>query len=285
MKTILPLFAAVRAPLRVALLAAVLLVSSCASTQLSATSLNLIKSVSTGIIFPVQIITDDPMIQKNGCSYKIENQDSGEEFEFSIQVDRPFEVVSVPEGTYRIVHVYCTPHLRWLLTRSWPKLHVYPRKISVYAPHLLTAGKEAQATKYRVAGKKVSMATMDSLMKKMASPMKDHLVSAYLGTLVPPEITDVELKNDDVILESNPTKKILNWHPKFQPCFDNEHPLNELYVGVLAISVVYEDGSASSVQVGPQPNTYSPEFKQCVVDAAKAYHPHNSAKVLASYYF
>jgi hypothetical protein len=97
-----------------------------------------------------------------------------------------------------------------------------------------------------------------------------------------------DFKNDHVVVSGDPEKKLLDWKPAFQPCYTAEHMKNELFAGIFTINATYENGSVTSLQVGKTANTFTEQFRKCVISAAKAYKSRKSEsrnKVEASYYF
>jgi hypothetical protein len=222
---------------------------------------------------------------KTGCEFKIKNESTGANFNFTILKDKPFAFVEVPPGEYRVAAVICTPEVRWLVTQKWTKFHAYEGKLALYGPHELVALKSGIPSKFHTERKKILMQTITSLIEKLAPSSRERLVSAYLGIPLSSEMTELIYKNDRIIAMNDKKTRFTHWKPAFQPCYEAEHDLNELFAGLLAISAVYENGVATTVEVSNLPNSYTERFRKCVINAAKTYRPNTAEKVLANYYF
>jgi hypothetical protein len=257
----------------------------CTSTPVKTTAIDQIGPKASGLIFPVNLSTDDTSLMKTGCEFKIKNDSTGANFNFTIFKDRPFAFVEVPPGDYRVAAILCTPEVRWLVTQKWTKFHAYAGKLALYGPHELYALKNGAPSKFHTERKKVLMETITNLIDKLSPGSRERLVSAYLGTPLSSEMTELVYKNDRIISMADKKIRFTHWKPAFQPCYEAEHGTNELFAGLLAISAVYENGAATTVEVSSLPNSYTERFKKCVIAAAKFYKPNTTEKVLANYYF
>jgi hypothetical protein len=263
-----------------------LLVSTgCSSTAIKTTAIDQISPKASGLIFPVNLDTDDASLAKRGCEFKIKNESTGETFNFTIFKDKPFAFVEVPAGDYRVAAILCTPEVRWLVTQKWTKFHAYEGKLALFGPHELFALKTGIPSKFHTERKKILMETITGLIEKLAPSSRERLVSAYLGMPLSSEMTELVYKNDRIMSMADKKTRFTHWKPAFQPCYDGEHEKNELFAGLLAISAVYENGVATQVEVGNLPNSYTEHFRKCVIAAAKNYKPSTTEKVLANYYF
>jgi hypothetical protein len=99
--------------------------NGCTSTPIKTTAIDLIGPKASGLIFPVNMDTDDASLAKTGCEFKIKNDSTGANFNFTIFKDKPFAFVEVPPGDYRVAAIICTPEVRWLVTQKWTKFHAY----------------------------------------------------------------------------------------------------------------------------------------------------------------
>jgi hypothetical protein len=259
--------------------------SGCSSTPVKTTAIDQIGSKASGLIFPVNLDTDDSAVATAGCEFKIKNESTGASFNFTIFKDKSFAFVAVPAGDYRIAAIICTPEVRWLVTQKWTKFHAYDDKLALFGPHELFALKNGVPSKFHTERKKVLMETIKSLIEKLAPNSRERLVSAYLGIPLSSEMTELVYKNDRIISMVDKKTRFTHWKPAFQPCYDAEHETNELFAGLLAISAVYENSVATQVEVSSLPNSYTERFKKCVIAAAKNYKPSTTEKVLANYYF
>jgi hypothetical protein len=259
--------------------------AACTSTPIKTTAVDQISPKASGLIFPVNLDTDDAPLAKTGCEFKIKNESTGANFNFTILKDKPFAFVEVPPGDYRVAAIICTPEVRWLVTQKWTKFHAYEGKLALYGPHELFALKNGVPSRFHTERKKILMQTITSLIEKLSPASRERLVSAYLGVPLSSEMTELIYKNDRIISMNDNKTRFTHWKPAFQPCYDAEHEKNELFAGLLAISAVYENSAATTVEVGNLPNSYTERFRKCVIAAAKSYKPSTTEKVLANYYF
>jgi hypothetical protein len=153
-----------------------------------------------------------------------------------------------------------------------PEFRVYPGKIAL-ATNFKFVITSANSFRYFWGQHGEGMKSARALLGRLPEDARVRVVSAYTGQAIDADAIS-KMKTDHGNFVLNGKKIAMKGYedrPNFKSCYDGEDTVNGLALGEVLLDVTYEDSAVKDASLTERWNTYTPQFKRCVLDTARAY--------------
>jgi hypothetical protein len=254
---------------------------SCAHVEtVRETELQNLGALESGVIFPISLRAEDPLLVESGCKLDLRKGDLVTEYAVDLRAGKQVLFAKLPPGDYRFHDLFCFGR-SWDLTHyAWPGFKSLDGKISLVDPMELRLS-DTKMLSASTAGRKKAQRDLLPIFGRLTDAARARVVSAY-HTAMPLSVDMVqelasygerEIHDDSSgkLLEKAASQKA--GQPSFRSCYHGEDLVNDLWVGNVRIEAKYHAGKFEDLVVQPTKNTFTPQFLECAKTTVREFQP------------